>query len=155
MEISGSHTFKAPQKLVWQVITDPATLRKCLPGCEEFELQGDGSYKVTLTLGIGAIKGTYTGMVHMLNEQPYDSYDLKVSAKGGAGFVDGKGTFVLAPDAKDGEKTVVNYTGEANAGGKIAGLGQRVIKAAAQFVAGQFFKALDKEVTQVQVAGSG
>ena len=149
MEITGSHTFKAPQRVVWQVITDPDTLRKCLPGCEEFELQENGSYKVTLTLGIGAIKGTYTGMVQMLNEQPYDSYDLKVSAKGGAGFVEGNGSFMLASDAKDGEKTVVNYRGEANAGGKIAGLGQRVIKAAAQFVAGQFFKALDKEVMQV------
>ena len=150
MEISGSHTFDAPQKLVWHVITDPETLRKCLPGCEEFELQENGSYKVTMTLGIGAIKGTYTGMVQMLNEQPYDSYELKVSAKGGVGFMDGKGKFSLAPSEKNKEKTVVNYTGEANAGGKIAGLGQRVIKAAAQFVAGQFFKALDKEVTKVQ-----
>lgn len=150
MEISGSHTFDAPQKLVWQVITDPATLRKCLPGCEEFELQENGSYKVTMTLGIGAIKGTYTGMVHMLNERPYDSYELKVSAKGGVGFMDGRGKFNLAPSEKESEKTVVTYAGEATAGGKIAGLGQRVIKAAAQFVAGQFFKALDKEVTKVQ-----
>lgn len=150
MEISGSHTFDAHQQLVWRVITDPDTLRRCLPGCEEFELQENGSYKVTLTLGIGAIKGTYTGMVQMLNEQPYDSYDLKVSAKGGVGFVDGKGTFALAPSEKDGEKTVVNYRGEANAGGKIAGLGQRVIKSAAQFVAGKFFKELDKVVESVK-----
>ncbi len=149
MELSGSHTFDAPQQTVWQVITNPDTLRKCLPGCEEFDLQEDGSYKITMTLGIGAIKGTYTGMVQMLNEQPYDSYDLKVSAKGGVGFVDGKGTFALAPSEKDAEKTVVKYTGEANAGGKIAGLGQRVIKSAAQFVAGKFFKELDKEVTSV------
>ncbi len=146
MEMSGSHLFDAPQQLVWGVITDPDTLRRCLPGCEEFAPQEDGSYRVTMTLGIGAIKGTYMGVVRMLNEHPYDSYDLQVSAKGGVGFVVGNGAFVLARDDKDAEKTLVKYTGEANAGGKIAGLGQRVIKAAAQFVAGQFFKALDKEV---------
>lgn len=150
MEISGSHSFNAPQQLVWNVLTDPDTLQKCLPGCELFELQGNGSYKIIMTLGIGAIKGTYNGVVQMLNEHPYDSYDLQVSAKGGVGFVDGRGTFVLAPDEKDGQKTTVRYRGEANAGGKIAGLGQRVIKSAAQFVAGQFFKALDKEVMKVQ-----
>ena len=70
MELTGTHTFPAPQAVVWRVLTDPETLRRTLPGCQKFELQPDGGYQVTMTIGIAAIKGTYTGTVHMENEQP-------------------------------------------------------------------------------------
>jgi carbon monoxide dehydrogenase subunit G len=143
MELSGKHTFDAPQPLVWKVLTDPETLKRTLPGCQRFEPQEDGSYAVTLSIGIAAIKGTYVGTVHLLNVNPPDSYSLKLSAKGGVGFVDGQGDFVLKPDGS--EKTLLTYTGQAQVGGKVAGLGQRVLHAGANLVIGQFFRAMDKE----------
>jgi carbon monoxide dehydrogenase subunit G len=97
-----------------------------------------------MSIGIAAIKGTYSGKVHLLDEKPPESYTLKMSARGAVGFVDGQGQFVLAPDAGDG--THLHYTGQANVGGKIAGVGQRLLHAGANLVIGQFFKALDKEV---------
>ncbi|HET7076624.1 MAG TPA: carbon monoxide dehydrogenase subunit G [Chloroflexia bacterium] len=148
MELTGTHTFPAPQPVVWRVLTDPETLRRTLPGCQKFELQPDGSYSVTLSIGIAAIKGTYTGSVRLENEQPPDSYTLKVGAKGAAGFVDGRGDFHLAPGGVDNGQTVLTYTGDAQVGGKIAGVGQRLIKAGAQLIAGQFFKALEKELVR-------
>jgi carbon monoxide dehydrogenase subunit G len=146
MELSGSHTFDAPQPAVWRVLTDPDTLRRTLPGCQQFDLQPDGGYQITMTIGIAAIKGTYTGTVHMLNEQPPTSYTLRVAAKGAAGFVNGQGDFILAPHGATQEQTRLTYTGHAQVGGKIAGVGQRLLQAGAQMVAGQFFKALEKEV---------
>ena len=146
MELSGSHKFDAPQQVVWEVLTDPDTLRRTLPGCQKFDPQPDGSYNITLSIGIAAIKGAYTGTVHLLDEKPPDSYSLKVSAKGGAGFIDGRGDFTLAPDGEENEQTLLSYTGQAQVGGKIAGVGQRLLHAGANLVAGQFFKALEKEV---------
>jgi carbon monoxide dehydrogenase subunit G len=148
MELTGTHTFPAPQPIVWRVLTDPETLRRTLPGCQKFELQPDGSYNVTMSIGIAAIKGTYTGHVRLENERPPDSYTLKVGAKGAAGFVDGRGDFSLAPSGADQAQTVLTYTGDAQVGGKIAGVGQRLIKAGAQLIAGQFFKALEKELVR-------
>jgi uncharacterized protein len=146
MELSGSHTFDAPQAIVWKVLTDPETLRRTLPGCQKFDLQPDGSYQVTLSIGVAAIKGVYTGFVRMMDERPPESYTLKVSAKGGVGFVDGQGNFTLAPNGDNNQQTLLNYTGRAQVGGKIAGVGQRLIQAGANLVIGQFFKALEKEV---------
>ncbi len=147
MELAGSHLFAAPQAVVWRVLTDPETLRRSLPGCQKFDPQPNGSYAVTITIGIAAIKGTYTGTVHQMDEQPPDSYTLKVAAKGGVGFVDGQGHFTLTPSGPAGQQTQVHYTGTAQVGGKIAGVGQRLLKAGAEMIAGQFFKALDKELT--------
>jgi carbon monoxide dehydrogenase subunit G len=145
MELSGSHTFDAPQLVVWRVLTDPETLRRTLPGCQKFEPQGDGSSAITMSIGIAAIKGTYTGTVQLLNERPPDSYSLKVSARGGVGFIDGQGDFVLMPIEREG-KTLLKYTGQAQVGGKIAGVGQRLLHAGANLIINQFFKALEKEV---------
>jgi uncharacterized protein len=146
MELSGKHTFDARRETVYRVLTDPQTLQRTLPGCQKLDLQEDGSYAVTLSIGIAAIKGTYTGTVQMLNESPPDSYTLKMSAKGGVGFVNGQGDFHLAPHEKDPEKTFLTYKGEAHVGGKVAGLGQRVVHAGANLIIGQFFRALEKEV---------
>ena len=146
MELSGSHTFNAPQPVVWRVLTDPDTLRRSLPGCQKFEPTPDGGYEISLSIGIAAIKGTYTGTVRMLNERPPEFYTLKMSAKGGAGFVEGHGDFTLAPGGETGQETLLTYTGQAQVGGKIAGVGQRLLQAGANLVIGQFFRALDKEV---------
>ncbi len=132
MELSGKQTFDAPQSEVWRILTDPDTLKRALPGCQRFELQPDSSYAITITIGIAAIKGTYTGTVQMLNEAPPNSYTLKMSAKGGVGFVDGYGDFKLSTEGDS--KTVLTYTGEAHVGGKVAGLGQRVMHAGANLI---------------------
>jgi carbon monoxide dehydrogenase subunit G len=147
MEISGSRKFDAPQQLVWEVLIDPDTLKRTLPGCQKFEPLGDGKYDISMSIGIAAIKGTYSGTVQLLNEQPPDSYTLKVSAKGAVGFIDGQGDFKLAPVEGD-SKTELNYTGQAQVGGKIAGVGQRLLHAGANLVIGMFFKALEKEVAK-------
>jgi carbon monoxide dehydrogenase subunit G len=146
MELSGSHTFDAPQTAVWHVLTDPESLRRNLPGCQKFEPQGDGAFDVVLSIGIASIKGTYTGTVHLLNEKPPDSYTLAMSARGGVGFVEGEGHFNLSPADGNAEKTLLNYTGTAQVGGKIAGVGQRLLNAGANLVIGQFFRAMEKEV---------
>ena len=153
MELSGTHTIKAPQALVWKVLTDPETLRRTLPGCQRFEAQEDGSFNITMSIGIAAIKGTYTGTVRLLNEMPPDSYSLKVAAKGGVGFIDGQGDFVLSPAEDNPDHTKLSYTGQAQVGGKIAGVGQRLLHGGANLVIGQFFRALDKEVSQSESAG--
>src|SRR5947207_10082270 len=146
MELSGSHVYPAPQAVVWRALTDPNALRRCLPGCRQFDPQPDGSYAVTMTIGVAFIKGTYTGTVHMRNERPPHSYTLQITAKGSTGFVNGSGDFTLTPQPGRPDHTVVRYTSQAQVGGKIAAVGQRLVQASAQVVADQFFRAMEKEV---------
>ncbi len=152
MQLSGSHEFDAPQTVVWKVMTDPAALSRTLPGCQKFERQSDGSYNLTMSVGIASIRGTFTGNVHLLDERPPDSYTLKLSAQGTVGFVNGQGHFVLKPSEGDGNKTVVSYSGEAQVGGKIAGVGQRLLQSGANLIINQFFKAMDREVAAARPA---
>src|SRR5258708_37061169 len=108
MEISGTYTFNAPPERVWNLLMDPAVLSSCIPGCERFDPNGDDRYTVTLTVGLAAITGTYTGTVQLVDQVPHTSYRLVVEGQGRPGFVKGSSAIALRPDA---HATDVNETG--------------------------------------------
>ena len=145
MEISGEHRFDAPRAAVWEALLDPAALQAALPGCEAFEAKGGDSYDITMKVGIAAIKGTYAGNVRVADQQPQDSYRLLVSGGGKPGKVEGDAVMTLADD---GAGTLVRYSADVKAQGAIARLGSRLIGGAAKLLAGQFFKAMEKQVEQ-------
>lgn len=143
MDISGSYTFNASADRVWDVLMDPALLASCIPGCERFEPAGDDRYTVTLTVGLAAITGTYTGTVVLVDKVPRSSYRLIVEGQGRPGFVKGSSSIALRAD---GATTVVDVTGTVQTGGPIARVGQRLIGGVAKMMLDRFFACLQAKV---------
>lgn len=143
MHIDGSYTFKAPRRRVWDTLQDPDTIAHCMPGCETFETIGADRYEATMRVGIGPIRGTYTGRIYLRDRIEPEQYVMEVEGGGGPGQMKGGG--LLRLDEQDG-RTVVTYEGDAAVTGKIASVGQRVLGAAAKQLIGQFFKCMEKRV---------
>ncbi len=148
MKIEGTHHLKAPPARVYQSLIDPDVLQRCIPGCERLEKTGNDEYSATISAGVGAIKGTFTGVVRLEDMRPPEHYRIVVEAKGGPGFVKGSGDFDLEPDA---EGTLIRYTGDLQVGGMIASVGQRLIQGTAKMLASRFFSKLEEEVKRAQV----
>jgi carbon monoxide dehydrogenase subunit G len=147
MELSGKHIFDASREAAYRAMTDPAILRRTLPGCQSLEARGGGTYSITLTIGLAIIKGTYTGIIELINEVPPESFSLRLDAKGGVGAVTGQGNFHLAPTSDT--QSMLTYSGEANIAGKIGFFARPLLKAGAAMVIGQFLHAMDAEVERV------
>jgi uncharacterized protein len=143
MEISGTYTFNAQPERVWNLLMDPAVLSSCIPGCDRFEPTGDNSYTVTLTVGIAAITGTYTGSVHLVDQMPHTSYRLIVEGQGRPGFVKGSSAVALKAD---GDATEVTVTADVQTGGVIARVGQRLIGGVAKMMMDRFFGCLQSKI---------
>jgi carbon monoxide dehydrogenase subunit G len=139
VKVDGRYTFDATPAEVWALLLDPAALRACMPGCTKFEPLGDEEFDVTLELGVAGIKGTYNGGARIADRNEGTSYKLIVEGSGTAGFVRGEGLLTLEPD---GDGTTVIVSGDANAGGMIANLGQRMLGGVAKMVVSQFFDCL-------------
>jgi carbon monoxide dehydrogenase subunit G len=139
MDISGSYSFDAAPDRVWALLMDPAVLSSCIPGCERFEPDGDDRYRVTLTVGLAAITGTYQGTVVLTDKVPPTSYALVVEGQGRPGFV--KGTSAIALRAV-GAATAVDVTASVQTGGAIARIGQRLIGSVAKMMMDRFFECL-------------
>jgi carbon monoxide dehydrogenase subunit G len=144
MDISGSYTFNAPPDRVWALLMDPVVLKSCIPGCERFEPEGDGRYKVTLTVGLAAITGTYDGTVALTDMIPPASYGLVVEGQGRPGFLKGTTAVVLRAD---GVATAVDVRAAVQTGGAIARLGQRLVGGVAKMMMDRFFACLQSKLT--------
>jgi carbon monoxide dehydrogenase subunit G len=144
VNLDGSAVLHADPERVWSVITDPAVLARTIPGVETLEQVGDDEYKMNVTVGVGAIRGTYAGEVRLSDKQHPSSYVMHASGAGGPGNVRAKVTINLEPSA---EGTTLTYSADAVVGGAVAGVGQRMMTGVAKRMAGQFFKAIDNELT--------
>jgi uncharacterized protein len=143
MKIHGTHEIDVAIDRVFASLVDPQILQRCIPGCESLAQTGDNIYVATMKAGVGAVKGTFKGTVRLEDIQPHSHYRMIVEGKGGPGFVKGTGEFDLTQN--DG-KTTIAYTGDMQVGGVIAGVGQRMIEAAAKMLAGKFFSELEKQI---------
>jgi carbon monoxide dehydrogenase subunit G len=145
VNLDGSAVLSADPDRVWSVITDPAVLARTIPGCEMLEQVGDDEYKMSVSVGVGAIRGTYAGEVKLTDQQRPRSYVMHASGAGAPGNARAQVTINLQP--ADGGKTNLTYSADAVIGGPVAGVGQRMITGVAKRMAGQFFKAIDDELT--------
>ena len=143
MRVDGKHVFKASVSNVWEVLSDAQTLARCTPGCKGLREVGPRQYEMDLDLGIGPVRGKYSGLLIIRNEDPPRRSELEISAKGTPGWMQGCWTLELTGQDSATELT---YTGEAQVGGLIAGIGQRMLGGIAKMILGQLFTSMGREV---------
>lgn len=147
MEMLGNRKLGITQQQAWEALNDPETLKKCIPGCDKFELTGDNQYSVGLAVKVGPVSAKFNGKVTLADIVAPDSYKLSFEGQGGvAGFAKGSSSVSLKPVAENGEGCELDYTVHAQVGGKIAQLGQRLIDGAAKSTADDFFKRFEVEM---------
>jgi hypothetical protein len=171
MEMLGNRRLGVTQQQAWEALNDPETLKKCIPGCDKFELTGDNTYSVALAVKIGPVSAKFSGKVMLSDIVAPDGYKLTFEGQGGvAGFAKGSSSVSLKPVAGASEAAPVvavtdgapateaapvaatsagcelDYTVQAQVGGKIAQLGQRLIDGAAKSTADDFFKRFEAEM---------
>lgn len=152
MKVTGGAALNAPVEAVWTALNDPAVLVRTIPGCERLETIGPDSYRLTITTGMAAVRGTYTGEVCLADQQPPGSFTLRASGTGGPGTISTDVRVRLA--AADDGSTWLSYDADAVVGGVIAGVGQRMLAGVAKRMAEQFFGSVDQLLTGVPESAS-
>lgn len=138
MTMTGEVQLPASRDVVWAKLNDPETLKACIPGCEELNMLSDTEFEAVAVNKIGPVKAKFKGKVTLSDLDPPNGYKISGQGDGGvAGFA--KGGAVVALSDKDGG-TLLTYNVEAQIGGKLAQLGQRLINGAAKKLADQFFE---------------
>ena len=137
MVMTGEQQLAAPREKVWAMLNDPAVLKSCIPGCETLDVIGENEFQAVATNRIGPVKARFKGKVRLSDMNPPTSYKISGEGDGGvAGFAKGGATVNLSD--KDGG-TLLTYNVEAQIGGKLAQLGQRLVNGAAKKLADDFF----------------
>ncbi len=153
MKVEGSYTFDAPRDDVWTAMLDPDVLANTLPGVQQLDRTGENVYKAAMKVRIGPVQGLYTGTVNLSDLEPTESLQLHVDGRGAPGFIKGDGQLRLEAQ---GDQTVMHYSGDAQVGGRLASVGQRLMDSSVQAMIGQSLESLNAQiVARVQGQESG
>ena len=144
MKFTGENTLHAPVERVWAALLDPTVLVRTIPGCERLEATGDHAYAMTVTAGVAAIKGTYSGSCALSDLVPHESLTMRLDGAGAPGTI-GATVGVRFVHSDDG--TVVTYDADAIVGGMVGGVGQRMLTSVSRRMAGEFFGNVDAVLT--------
>lgn len=146
LEMKGEYELPVQQAELWRLLNDPDVLAKIIPGCNTVRALGPDRYEMGLKLQVGSVSGEYMGSVAISDKQEPAHYVLSIEGQGSIGFMTGSAAFDL--EAQGESKSLLRYAGSAEVGGVVAGVGQRVLSGVAKFLAGRFFKALEKHIEQ-------
>jgi carbon monoxide dehydrogenase subunit G len=139
VELSGTYQVPAAREAVYAALQDPEVLRRCIEGCDQLTETEPGVYDAQLRLGLGAIRGRYTGRARVRDAHPPESFTLAVEGKGPGGHVRGDARLVLT-DAGSSTSIACHATGDV--AGPLAAVGSRLIQAAAARLMERFFSTL-------------
>ena len=136
MKLSGSYKLNVKKEHVWKALNDPDILKKCIPGCENFDKESSTVFNATATNQIGPMNATFSGIVTLSNIKENLSYTISGEGQSSVGFAKGNADIKLIEEKN---VTTLSYKVNVDVGGKIAQLGSRLIDGIAKKMSDYFF----------------
>jgi hypothetical protein len=152
MKIQGEYTFDGPREAVWEVVRDPEVLATALPGTQSLEQVSDNEYQGEMQIRIGPVAGLFSGQIVISDEVPPESLTMTVEGKGKPGFVKGTGSVRLT--SQEENKTLMQYEGDMQVGGRLASVGQRMMDSVSKSLLNQGLDSLNQAVVAREGAKS-
>jgi uncharacterized protein len=142
MKVIGEHEFRASRGQVWDALQDPDVLAATLPGARRLIPTGPDAYEITIDVGVGSVRGTYEGTFALADKVEREACTVRATASGRPGSVTAEARMQLSGD----DRARMTYEADANVTGPLAGVGQRLMGAAARRTTEQFLSALDSRI---------
>ena len=150
VELEYRHFLAYPREQVWAGLLDFVTLSRSIPGVERLDPISDDKCSIVVKVGVPLVTGTYQGTVEIIEKRPFDAYRLRGEAKGRLGWVRGEAAFHLI---EQGNGTELAAKMAFQAGGMLAGVGQRLMDGVAKGMIRDFFAAFERELESSRTEG--
>ena len=142
MKLNGENIIQAPRTQVWEALNSSDVLKETIPGAQSVEQTSADEFEATVEIKIGPVKAKFKGKINLSDIDPPNGYKITGQGSGGAaGFA--KGSAVVNLIDGDANTTKLVYDVDAQVGGKLAQVGQRLIQSASKTLADQFFNNLE------------
>src|SRR6185369_2698877 len=146
-ELTGDMRLTAPRDKVWAGLNDPDILARCIPGCEGIEVISPTEKSARVMVKVGPVRARFAGQIRMDQVRLGEGCTMQFQGSGGAaGMAKGQSQVELSDE--DGG-TRLRYNVHASVGGKLGQVGGRLIDAAAEQMANQFFAAFKEQLGEV------
>jgi len=152
VNVEGERSFAAPRATVWQVLNDPASMAKTMPGVESFDVQDDKHWtaQVKVPLGLGGLKMKIA--MEKTEERELEFAVMKMKGQGVGAMMNMQTKFELSDEPDGGTKMM--WGAEVHIAGPVGSMGQRVLQPIVNQQVQGVLGALDVQVQEALSAGS-
>jgi len=123
--LEGERTFEAPRATVWQVLNDPASMAKTMPGVETFDVHDDKRWtaNVKIPLGLGGLKMKVD--MEKTEEREPEFAAMAIKGQGVGAMMNMQTKFELS---EEGAGTKMKWSADVKIAGPVGSMGQRVLQ---------------------------
>lgn len=146
MKIEETFTVAAPIEKVWAVITNPALVAPCIPGCQGAETTGANTYKSKIKVGLGPINVTFVLDIELTEQRPPHFLAATTRGEEGGRLSSLSAQSTLALQAGADGATQVAYASEVSVVGRLGKFGLGVMKKKAKTLGEEFAASLRKTI---------
>jgi carbon monoxide dehydrogenase subunit G len=150
MRIEGERRFEAPRDTVWQVLNDPASMAKTMPGVESFDIEDDRHWRAHVKIPLGP--GSMRMSVSFEKLEEREPEFAKLHAKGdGVGAIMNMDTAFHLSEAEGG--TSMRWEADVRIAGPVGSMGQRVLQPIVNQQVTHVLSALEQLVQEASASG--
>jgi carbon monoxide dehydrogenase subunit G len=154
MIVEGTYTFKGRRETVWELLQDPDVLGKAMPGAQKLTCTSEDHFEGVMKVSVGPMSAAeFQVAVAVVDKVVPERFTMQIDSKGALGFARGTAHVTLAEAALN--ETTMTYRSEMQVGGRIAGVGQRIIDSAARMMTEKGLHALQRELDARLAEGGG
>jgi hypothetical protein len=142
VKLAGRIEIAAPAGDVWRTINDPVRLAGCVPGVQDVRRVDDRTFEGAISASVGPMESDFA-FTSVIRRSDFPS-ELEVETSGTDSLTKSRLTadvHAALETAADG-KTVLVYRADVNIGGRLAILGDMVLRATAGVIIGEVAKCL-------------
>jgi 2-furoyl-CoA dehydrogenase large subunit len=136
----GEVTVDASRERVWAALLAPDSLKDIIPGCETVQKISETDYRARVRVSVAGIGGVYEVAIRLSDLEPPQA--LRLGGRGESALGHGNGEARVRLDPLPGGRTRLRYRYAADAGGKLAAFGQRMLEGVLRILIDTFFARL-------------
>ena len=150
MILAGERSFDAPRSTVWQVLNDPASMAKTMPGVESFDIHDERRWtaNVKIPLGLGGLKMKVD--MEKTDEREPEHAAMAIKGQGVGAMMNMRTTFDLSDE---GAGTRMKWTADVKIAGPVGSMGQRVLQPIVNQQVQHVLGALEQQVSEARTRG--
>lgn len=144
MHLEGKYVLKRPRIQVWEFISNPEAIAKCLPDLQSLEVKDPKQFTVTVKLGIAFVRGNFKFDFRLLDQTPPSHSRFEAIGKGAGVSV----RLNASMDLKevDSATTELAWQTDAELGGLLGEVSPTLIQSTTKKFTQQFFECVKSKL---------
>jgi len=144
MHLEGRYVLKANRTDVWNLISNPEKIARCLPGLQQLEIKDSKTFVVTVKVGISFVRGNFKFTFTLIDQIPPSHLRFQANGRG-AGVSVNMNTSMDLSEPQPGS-TELSWKSDVELGGLLGELSPSLLQNSTSGFTQEFFNCIKAQL---------